>query len=84
METPLSLDDRRAAQIALNMLGYNPGAPDGVIGTNTKAALRNWQKARGLPADGYLSLEVIARLKAEASNPTPATDPPQGSATPAP
>lgn len=84
VETPLSLDDRRAAQIALNLLGYNPGAADGVIGTNTKAALRNWQKARGLPADGYLSPELIARLKAEASNPAPATDPPQGSATPAP
>lgn len=87
VETPLSLDDRKAAQSALNTLGFNAGAPDGVIGTNTKAALRSWQKARGLPADGYLSPDLIARLKAEAASPpAPASAivPPQAPATPAP
>lgn len=64
-EVPLSLDDRKAAQRALASLGFDAGAPDGVIGVNTRAALRNWQKARNLPADGYLSVDMVRRLRAE-------------------
>ena len=41
------------------------GAQDGVVGAKTRAALRLWQKARRLPADGYLSLDMIARLRAD-------------------
>jgi lytic murein transglycosylase len=67
-EDALSLADRTAAQQALARLGYDPGALDGVIGANTRAALRLWQKARGLPADGYLSLDVIRRLRDQAAN----------------
>lgn len=82
-EDPLSLADRTSAQAALSRLGYDPGAVDGVIGANTRAALRQWQKARGLPADGYLSLDVIRRLQAEAqvapgalpASPSPGQDP---------
>jgi lytic murein transglycosylase len=78
-EDPLSLADRTAAQVALAKLGYDPGALDGVIGANTRAALRLWQKARGLPADGYLSLDMIRRLQAEAGTPPAApVPPPQG------
>ena len=68
-ETPLSLTDRMTAQRALAALGFNPGAPDGVVGTGTRAALRAWQKARGLTADGYLSPDMVERLKAEATAP---------------
>ena len=71
-ETPLSLADRQGAQAALNRLGFNPGAVDGVIGGNTRQALRAWQKARGLPADGYLSPDLSRRLQAEAAG-DPAT-----------
>jgi lytic murein transglycosylase len=66
-ETPLSLEDRMAAQSALAKLGYNPGVPDGMIGAGTRQALRAWQKDHGLPADGYLSPELVARLRS-ASN----------------
>jgi peptidoglycan lytic transglycosylase B len=62
-ETPLSLEDRMAAQAALAKLGYNPGAPDGMIGLGSRQAIRAWQKDHGLPADGYLSPEVVAKLK---------------------
>ena len=65
-ETALSLDDRLAAQTALIRLGYNPGQADGVIGLSTRQALRAWQKSQGLPADGYLSADMAARLKAAA------------------
>ncbi|HEY1447808.1 MAG TPA: lytic murein transglycosylase [Caulobacteraceae bacterium] len=63
-ETALSLDQRMAAQSALARLGYDPGLVDGMIGAGTRQALRAWQKTQGLPADGYLSPAMVARLKA--------------------
>ncbi len=66
-EMPLSLEDRMAAQTALARLGYNPGAPDGLIGVGTRQAVRAWQKDHHLPADGYLSPAVLAQLKAAKS-----------------
>ncbi|MGZ5948504.1 MAG: lytic murein transglycosylase, partial [Caulobacteraceae bacterium] len=74
-ETPLSLADRMTAQRALAALGFDAGTPDGVVGMGTRSALRAWQKARGLPADGYLSPEMVQKLKAEAgaAAPTPAS-----------
>ena len=65
-ETPLGLADRMAAQIALGRLGFDPGPADGVIGAGTRKALRAWQADRKLPADGYLSSDMVARLKAQA------------------
>ncbi len=70
-EAPISLADRMAAQTALTRLGFNPGPVDGVIGSGTRTALRAWQKARNLPADGYLSLDMVRRLKVETSVPAP-------------
>jgi len=65
-EAPLSLADRMAAQIALGRLGFDPGPADGVVGAGTRKALRAWQQSRQLPADGYLSSDMVARLKAQA------------------
>jgi len=62
-ETPLSLTDRLDTQTALIRLGFNPGPPDGAIGLMTRQALRAWQKSKGLPADGYLSPEIVAMLR---------------------
>ena len=66
IEQPMAIGDRIAAQTALARLGFNPGAPDGVVGVNTRTALRAWQKSRGLIADGYLSAEMVRRLNVEA------------------
>lgn len=66
IEQPMAIGDRIAAQTALAKLGFNPGAPDGVVGVNTRTALRAWQKSRGLIADGYLSAEMVRRLNVEA------------------
>jgi lytic murein transglycosylase len=63
-EVALSLDERMAAQSALRHLGYDPGPADGMIGMGTRQALRAWQKAQGLPADGYLSPQMVRRLSA--------------------
>jgi membrane-bound lytic murein transglycosylase B len=62
-ETPLSLEDRMAAQTSLARLGYDPGPPDGFIGLGTRRALRAWQRDQRLPADGYLTPQLVARLK---------------------
>jgi membrane-bound lytic murein transglycosylase B len=64
VETPLSMDQRIKAQTALKFLGFDPGAIDGVIGVGTRGALRNWQKAHGRPADGYLSVALADELAA--------------------
>lgn len=64
-EAPLSLVDRMTAQRALIALGFDPGGADGVVGMGTRRALRDWQKARGLTADGYLSAELVTRLRTE-------------------
>ena len=75
MEQPMTSQDRVGAQQALIALGFNPGEPDGVIGLNTRAAIRAWQKANGLPADGYLNAALSQRLQAAAAakdGPSPA------------
>ena len=64
---PLALADRVAAQESLKTLGFDPGGSDGVMGVGTRRAVREWQKARGLPPDGYLPMELIERLKQEAA-----------------
>ena len=72
VEVGLSTADRVGAQAALNALGFKAGEADGVIGINTRAALRGWQKARGLIADGYLTVDLSQRLQGEAGALTPA------------
>jgi lytic murein transglycosylase len=67
VEPPLSTDDRIGAQKALAALGYDPGSADGVIGINTRQALRAWQKAKGLPADAHLTQALSQQLRAEAA-----------------
>jgi lytic murein transglycosylase len=71
-EQPLSLADRMTAQRALAALGFDPGQPDGVVGLKTRQALRAWQKARGVPADGYLSLAMVQRLVSDTQPGAPA------------
>jgi lytic murein transglycosylase len=71
-EAPISRDQQLAAQDALGALGFDPGPADGVFGTRSRAALRAWQAARGLPADGHLTVPLAVRLQAEAAPPSPA------------
>jgi membrane-bound lytic murein transglycosylase B len=66
-ELPLSIADRVGAQAALIKLGYDAGNADGQVGVKTRVALRAWQKAKGLPADGYLTPHLAGRLVAEAA-----------------
>jgi lytic murein transglycosylase len=65
-DQPIALDDRIAAQASLKAQGFYEGDADGLFGTATRRAARLWQASRGLPADGYLSYDLVQRLKAEA------------------
>ena len=42
--------------------GYYHGAIDGVIGSGTRRAIRNYERSRGLPVDGVLTRRFLARL----------------------
>lgn len=70
-ETPIALVDRMTAQRALIVLGFDTGGADGVVGLKTRSALRAWQKAHALVADGYLSVDMVRRLRAEAEGASP-------------
>ena len=65
-EPPLSRQERQALQTALNTLGYEAGEVDGILGANTRASLRSFQRDHGLPADGFATKAVLARLLSEA------------------
>ncbi|HEY0600504.1 lytic murein transglycosylase, partial [Brevundimonas sp.] len=61
-DAPLSREQRIGAQRALTALGYDTQGVDGVIGANTRAALRRWQMATGRLADGYLTSDLADEL----------------------
>lgn len=61
-DPPLSLTQRTAAQRALTQAGYDTGGVDGVVGANTRAALKRWQAANGRIADGYLTVALADEL----------------------
>jgi len=46
--------DVKAVQTALKAAGFSPGAIDGVFGKFTQAAVKKFQKARGLKVDGVV------------------------------
>ena len=58
----LSLTDRVSAQKKLKELGYKLGLIDGVIGPNSRKAIREWQKDVGIPEDGYLEKNILDLL----------------------
>ena len=62
-ERQLTRDERFAFQQALAAAGFDPGTPDGVLGHQTRAATREYQKAHGLTADGYPSAELLAAMQ---------------------
>ena len=61
-DAPMSRDQRIGAQAALTRLGYDTGGVDGVVGANTRAALKRWQAANGRIADGYLTVALADEL----------------------
>ncbi len=52
----------RDIQTELKARGYNPGAADGRMRGDTKAAISAYEKAEGLPVTGEASDQLLARL----------------------
>ncbi len=61
----MSVAEGAELQNRLARLGYDPGEPDGVIGARTRAAIRAYQTDRGLPGDGFASIDLLERLREE-------------------
>lgn len=51
----LSRNRVKLLQVKLNEKGFDVGKPDGVMGTNSKSGLRQFQRSAGLIADGFPS-----------------------------
>lgn len=93
LSTGLQVDNRRLSreqmetlQLHLAALGYDPGPADGVPGARTRAAIRAFQMAAGLPADGYPSVSLLERLQStvlQQAQPTPGSTLPARAAGPA-
>jgi len=70
VQAPWPRDDRqlgRSERIELQELltrqGFEPGPADGIIGANTRKAVRAFQQRQGLPADGYPSYALLQKLR---------------------
>jgi membrane-bound lytic murein transglycosylase B len=64
---PLSRFEIKEIQWHLNFLGFEAGSVDGLLGSNTKAAVRAFQTEHSLPADGYPTIGLLSFLRAQLS-----------------
>ena len=66
-------EDVRAMQEMLTKLGYDVGAKDGkadgIFGPKTEEAVKAFQTANGLPADGIATIQTLELLAAAAAGP---------------
>ncbi|MER9230971.1 lytic murein transglycosylase [Mesorhizobium sp. M0622] len=61
-EPGLDGDQMKALQTKLEAKGYDVGTVDGILGTNTREAIRKEQMRLGLPVDGWPTPELLAKL----------------------
>lgn len=52
----------KAIQTALKKAGFSPGTIDGIFGKKTEAAVKAFQRARGLVVDGIVGKKTVAAL----------------------
>lgn len=53
----------KLVQTRLKAAGYDPGPADGVLGSRTRAAIGDWQRANGMPVTGEVSSSLLASLE---------------------
>ncbi len=64
-DKPMSRDESIELQRLLTGKGFDTRGIDGVLGPNSRKAIRRYQKSVGLPPDSYPSLNLLNRLRAE-------------------
>lgn len=62
-DLPLSRSERIELQTLLGKHNYDAGNPDGIIGANTRKAIRSAQQSFGWPADGYPTHQLLEALR---------------------
>ena len=62
-DLPLSRSERIELQTLLTAKGYDAGNPDGILGANSRKAIRAAQAAQGSPADGYATHQLLESLR---------------------
>lgn len=65
-ERALTRDEVTELQTLLNGLGFDSGEPDGAVGSRTRDAVRSFQISAGLPADSYVSYELLTSVRERA------------------
>jgi membrane-bound lytic murein transglycosylase B len=61
-DKPLSREDMITLQEGLISQQFLKGKADGILGAETRQAVRRFQRARGLPPDGYADRALIAAV----------------------
>ena len=61
-EEPLSREQAKKIQELLTAQGYDPGPVDGIIGSQTRKAIKEFQRTAKLPADGYPTPKLLEIL----------------------
>ena len=62
-ERALSRDEVLELQRRLNDNGLDAGSVDGILGSQTRAAIRRFQQQQDLPMDGYASYDLLEVLR---------------------
>ena len=62
-DRPLGRTERKTLQEQLTAMGFDTDGIDGILGPNSRKAIRNFQRSRGLPADGYASEKLLIRVQ---------------------
>lgn len=70
----LSRNNILTLQKALNEQGFDTGKPDGILGPNTRSAIRGYQSENGLVADGYPGDTVLDALGVDLTPETSGSD----------
>jgi membrane-bound lytic murein transglycosylase B len=64
---PLSREDAKEMQQLLNLLGFDAGPEDGLLGPHTRSAIWAFQNEHSIQPDGYPSPVLLKRLRALAA-----------------
>ena len=62
-DRPLGRTEKKTLQAALTKMGFDTNGIDGMLGPDSRKAMRNFQRSRGIAADGYASAKLLKRAE---------------------